>query len=146
MIASAKPGEPARKLNNLGATERPIIHFLSINGSLTEEEFDLSEDKRQYVSINDHQRYGKIESFKDENIHYLKTYRGGRDGEFVPDPYGYFGTDVDLSVQNNQRGGRFCEYQRVTPEVFRSYQIYLHTRVPAYLDGVVKAFRDQEFI
>ncbi len=133
MIANAKKGIPVSTEYN----ERPTIQFMSVNGSLVEEDFYI--EGNTFVSEKDFERYGKIESYSDGDTKYfLKSFRGGRPGEVVPDPYGMFAKANDLSIYTDIRGERFCEYLRVKKLVFDGYQQYLQSRNPRFYSWVVQ--------
>lgn len=139
MIAPSKKDLPVSTEYN----QKPVIDFLSLNGSLTEEDYYV--EGNVFVSVNDSDRWGKIESYPDgDKRYFLKSFRGGRPGEIIPDPYGMFAKANDLSVYTDKRGERFCEYLRVKKSIFESYQQYLQTRNPRQFSGVVQEILNGE--
>ncbi len=134
-----------KTLDSIDKSEKPKILFVCVNGSLNEEDFVLQNNT--FVSEKrDFERYGKVEIYNDRELYYIKSFRGGRAGEIVPDPYGLLSKDTDLSLQNEQRGGRFCEYIPVKQEIFVQYRQYLLTRQPILFKGVENAIKNGERI
>lgn len=138
-IVSTRKGESSANVD----VDKPVIHFLTVNGSLHQYEYELKNNT--YVSVKrENELYGKVEVYNDRELYFLKAFRGGRSGEIIPDPHGLLTRDTDLSTELVERGSRFCEYLRVRPELFVSYRDYLRTRVRAVFDGVVNAIKNGE--
>ncbi len=144
MITNAKYKEAAPVMSNLQKQELPRIEFLRKDGSLQEEPFKLSEYNAFVSTENDYLAYGKIEHYKDGTRYFLKEFRGGRIGEYLPDPYGFMTKETDLSTLNEQRGGRYCEYTRVKPVLFEGYKEYLQTRNERHFQWVLQQFLSGE--
>jgi len=123
--------------------EKPIIYFLYKDGDLKAEPYKL-ENNIFMSAENEHIIFGKIELYSNREIYYLKSFKGGRSGEIIPDPHGFMSKDTDLSAKLVQRGSRFCEYLRVKPELFVNYRHYLQTRNDTYFTGVVNAIKNGE--
>jgi hypothetical protein len=149
MITSTKPSavKAEKNVNELNQPTLPLIKFLYQDGSLHTDKYSIS-PKNHFVSERDNLSYGKIEEYPEtdngpsKTVHYLKQFRGGRPGEYLPNPWGPLATAYDLSTNNDKRGERFCEYVRVREGLFNSYQDYLKTRNPLVFQGVEKAFLD----
>lgn len=119
------------------------IHFLNIDGTLSDETYELSEDRKYFVSLEDFKKYGKVEEWSDgSKVQFLKRFRGGRPSEIVPDPWSMMAKSTDLSAYTTRRGERFCEYVKVKQEIFDTYQVYLQTRNPRYFAFVDKSMKD----
>lgn len=124
--------------------EKPDIYFLFQNGTVDQTEYFL--ENNHFLSVEDHKTLGKVEVYTKGNKYFLKQYRGGRPGEFLPDPYGSFYKPEDLSAKAVQRGTRFCEYLEVKESLFTTYQTYLINRNPLYFKSVEKAVANREHI
>ena len=137
-IASAQKNEnPGPK------TEVPKILFLNIDGFLVSDQFELS--GMQYVSINNESKFaGKVEQYDKTFVYYVKTFRGGRPGEVLYDPYGALSKPTDLSLSTARRGERFCEYMKVSEVVFNSYLQYLRTRNPIWFKQAERTILNNE--
>lgn len=131
MIASAKKDDPSVNFTNI-PVEIPTIHFLTVNGTVHEEVFELSPYKQYVSKEKDFERYGKVETFNDKTLYYVKTFKGGRSGEVVPNPYSPFAKGEDLSTFNTKRGDRLAEYTQVSQRLFLTYQVFLRTRNDLY--------------
>jgi hypothetical protein len=142
MITSAKPGTK-NTLETMNVVDPPEIHFLTEDGNLTQDKFTLSE-QNHFVSTEDWKRYGKVETFDGKNRFYLKTFRGGRPGETLPDPWGLLSKREDLSTFATQRGTRSCEYVQVSEQWFQTYTTYLQTRNPVFFKHVERAILNGE--
>jgi len=135
MITSAKKDQPS-----VNFTDKPIevpdVLFLGVTGKLFQEDFKLA-DNGHYISIDhDWERYGKVEKFTANTYYYLKSFKGGRVGEIIPNPYSAFAQSNDLSLSTDKRGTRVCEYLLVGERVFNTYQTFLRTRNDIYFRQV----------
>jgi len=138
-----------KTIDEINKPNLPYIDFLYKDGNLKQDNYSLS-PQNYFVSENDNLCYGKIEIYPSTNevdsrtFYYLKQFRGGRPGEYLPDPYGLLSTPYDLSTNNDRRGERFCEYVRVRKDLFDSYQEYLKTRNPRIFRYVEKSLLDND--
>ncbi len=130
------------QLNVKDNVQLPRIFFMYKDGKFREDEYFVS--GLQYISQNEYEVFGKIEKFDNQTNYYLKSYKGGRTGETVPDPYGSFFKESDLSTVSNQMGTRICEYLQVKQEIFEYYQNYLETRSPIWFKYVERAILNGE--
>lgn len=125
--------------------ELSTVYFLTKEGNETNETPVLNNNT--YVSVEDYNKYGKVEVYSDgkqiRQEYFLKQYRGGRSGELLVDPYGMFSKSEDLSAFVNQKGHRFCEYVKVPSEVYHSYVNYLQSRDVRYFRYAEKAVLDK---
>lgn len=137
MITSTRPNTAA----NTDEIELPHIVFMKQDGNLDETKFVLSDGT--YVAIKgDGGHYGKIETFSNQKIYYLKFQTGGRVGELIADPYSLVGSNNDMSSYNNVYGKPYFQYRKVSETIFDSYRRYLQTRDSRYYQGVTKALKD----
>ena len=114
-----------------------------MDGKLTEDPYELSSNNN-FVSKADYCRYGKIEMYSDKVKYFLKSFKAGRPGETVPDPWSAFFKIEDLSVIPTARGSRTCEYLEVSKYYFELYNEYLETRNPIQFKFVERAILNGE--
>lgn len=112
--------------------ESKLQSVLFLNKDGIEQEETPQEVNKTYVSVQDYNKYGKVEVYTNGNkiqqTFFLKQFRGGRPGELLVDPHGVFSKPEDLSAFTTQRGSRFCEYIKVPDIVYYSYVNYLQSR------------------
>jgi hypothetical protein len=114
------------------------VFFLNKEGQLSQEEYIVN-TKALVAARDDDLKYGKIEVYGSLHKYYLKFACGGRSDELVIDPYSIVGSPSTMSINNDLYGERFCEYRRVTEQIFNGYSFYLQTRNPLYYNGVRQA-------
>jgi hypothetical protein len=108
-----------------------LIYFFAKDGKMTEDKYK-KDNKGNLISEQDGSRYAKAEFYSNkEKKYYLKTYRNGRVGEVICDPYSLLGSPTDLLANNDLYSSRSAEYSLVSEQMLADFIEYLRTRNPS---------------